>query len=421
MSKEKRPCYLSAFIKKGFIVPALFFAVLFSFLLMVCVEYGVLGQLSIRREYYYVLATLAYFLVILLIYLFVSAKDRRLAFGDSITMGLFLASIIYALYLILYAKNISVVRLVACGIIFVFSLAFMIIASARYNPFSEREIFYTKNNLNAYYHVIFKKYGFFGIYIVAIAITCLSYVFAQIKLEIPAIKKTFTIIYLIIPAIFLVVKTTKKKIDLFDATLFSATIALPPTFILSVFSNPYKFYGTTFYVWVIAFLFVFFFFLIRLLTFDNTPIVLKERKHFKNCKTLDYFYKYSEKFGFLFSLSAGSLLALASVAFSRYAFSAPLLQMLKKITLFIPTYYCLTLIVGTLLVGSMLSIINVKARKITFGDLLNVTCFFYSALTFILSLYVLRTAFALFFACSAFCHLIVLIARVKQYVNAQKR
>lgn len=424
MSNEKKTCYLSQFIKKGYLVPALFFASLFSFLLMVCVEYGVLSQIAVRSEFYYIIATLVYFAIILLVYLFVSAKDRRLTFGDSINFGLLLSSILYALYIVLWTKNVSVVRLVVCGVIFLFSLAFMIIATVRFNPYSAREIFYTKNNLNAYYHVIFKKFGFLGIFFMAIAITCFSYLTTLGKLELPAFKKTFTIIYLVIPVIFLIVKTTKKKIDLFDAMLFSATIALPPTFVLSVFSHPYKFYGHSFYTWVLAFLFVAFFFIIRLLTFDNKPITLKERKHFKNCKMLDYLYKYSEKFGFLFSISAGSVLALATISFSKFLGADVFKNVLNKTYtnyLFIPTYYCLALILGTLFVGSILSVINVKARKITFGDLFNVTCFFYSLLTFFVAIYVLRKAYTLLFLCSAFCHLIVLIARVKQYINAQNK
>ena len=424
MGKEKKSCYLKEFIKKGFYVPSLFFANLFSFLLMVCVEYGVLEQIASQREFYYIIATLCYFAVILLVYLFVSAKDKIVTFGDSITSGLFLASILYALYLVFFVKRISAIRLSVCGVLFLVSLAFMIIASLRFNPYSKREIFYTKNNLNAYYHVIFKKYGFLGIFFTSIAITCFSYVANKRNVSVPEMKKVLTTIYLIIPLIFLIVKTTKKKIDLFDATLFSATIALPPTFLLSVFSNELKFYSADFYAWVIAFLFIAFFFLIRLLTFDNSPITPKERKFFKNSKALDYFYKYSDKFGFLFSLSTGCILALVTVSLSVYATPSAFRLILGKTTndyMFLPVYYCLSLVLGTLFVGSMLSVINVKARKVTFGDMFNVTCFFYSILTFFLSIYVIKTAFAFFFLCSAFCHFMVFIARIKQYVNAQNK
>ncbi len=424
MGKDKKPCYLSYFIKKGLIVPALFFAVLFSFLLMVCSEYNVLSQIMALPEFYYILGSILYFGVILFIYLFVSAKDRKATFGDSITVGLLLGSVIYALYLVFVLKTISVIRLSVCGALFLISLAYMIIAIARFNPYSEREIFYTKNNLNAYYHVIFKKFGFLGIFFVALAITCFSYLTTKIELQLPASKKALVIICLIIPIVYLLVKTTVKKINMFDATLFSATIALPPTFVLSVFSNPLKFYGGNFYVWVIAFLFVAFFFIIRLLSFDNSPITIKEYPVIKKCKVLDYFYKYSEKFSFLFSLSAGSLIALLTLVFSRFTSTNVFNSILNKETtnfLFLPTYYCVSLILGTFFVGSMLSVINVKAKKITFGDMFNVTCLFYSIFSFMLSIYVLNKIYVVFFACAGFCHLIVLITRIRQYVYAQSK
>ncbi len=424
MSKEKKPCYLSHFVRKGLIIPALFFAVLFSFLLMLCIEYKVLSQICVLREFYFILATLAYFGIILFIYLFVCAKDRRATFGDSITVGLFLGSIIYALYLVFALKTISIVRLVVCGALFLISLAFMIIALVRFSPYSTREIFYTKNNLNAYYHVIFKKYGFLGIFFVAFAITCFSYITTKTELQLPASKKPLVIVCLIIPVIYLLVKSTVKKINLFDATLFSATIALPPTFILSVFSNPLKFFGGSFYVWVVAFLFVGFFFIIRLLSFDNSPITIKEYPLLKKCKALDYFYKYSEKFSFLFSLSAGSLVALLMLAFSKFTTITVVRGIIDKSIvdfMFIPTYYCVALVLGTLFVGSMLTVINVKSKKITFGDMFNVTCLFFSIFSFLLSVNVLNKIYVTFFACSAFCHLMVLITRIKQYVHAQSK
>lgn len=424
MGENKKSCYFSEFVKKGMLIPALFFAALFSFLLMVMIEYNVLSQIRALPEYPFILATIAYFAVVLLVYLFVSAKDKKVTFGDSISMGLLIASVVYALYLVLALKTISVIRLTACGVIFLFSLAFMIIASIRFNPYEKAEIFYTKNNLNAYYHVIFKKFGFLGIFFVSLAITCFSYLTTKIQFTFPISKKTLIILYLIVPVLYLIIKTTKKKIDLFDATLFSATIALPPTFVLSVFSSPNRFYGLNFYVWVLTFLLVAFFFIVRLLTFDNSPIPKKEYKVFKKCRVLEYFYCYYEKFGFLFSLSVGSLLAIATLGFSRFISPAVVNNIInKEVTyfLFLPTYYVVALIFGTFFVGSMLSVINVKAKKITFGDMFNVTCFFYSLLSLFLFIGLKGNVYTLFFAGGAFCHLIVLIARIKQYVYARNK
>ncbi len=424
MGENKKSCYLSHFIKKGLLIPALFFAALFSFLLMVTIEYNVLSQIRVLPEYPFILATIAYFAVVLLIYLFVSAKDKKITFGDSISMGLLIASVIYALYLIFTIKTISVIRLTACGVIFLFSLAFMIISSIRFNPYEKAEIFYTKNNLNAYYHVIFKKFGFLGIFFVSLAITCFSYLTTKIQFAFPLSKKALIILYLIIPTLYLIIKTTKKKIDLFDATLFSATIALPPTFVLSVFSSPSRFYGKNFYIWVLAFLLVAFFFIVRLLTFDNSPIPKKEYKVFKKCRVLEYFYCYYEKFGFLFSLSVGSILAITTLGFSRFISPAVLNNIINKTVtdfLFLPTYYCVALIFGTFFVGSMLSVINVKAKKITFGDMFNVSCFFYSLLSLLLFAGLNGNVYIIFFAGGAFCHLIILIARIKQYVYARNK
>ena len=83
--------------------------------------------------------------------------------------------------------------------------------------------------------------------------------------------------------------------------------------------------------------------------------------------------------------------------------------------------YCVALILGTFFVGSMLSVINVKTKKITFGDMFNVTCLFYSIFSFMLSIYVLNKIYVVFFACAGFCHLIVLITRIRQYVYAQSK
>jgi uncharacterized membrane protein YiaA len=117
-------------------------------------------------------------------------------------------------------------------------------------------------------------------------------------------------------------------------------------------------------------------------------------------------------------------MAIATLAFSRFISPSVLNSIINKTVtdfLFLPTYYVVALIFGTFFVGSMLSVINVKAKKITFGDMFNVTCFFYSLLSLFLFIGLNNNVYTLFFTCGAFCHLVVLIARIKQYVYARNK
>lgn len=418
MGKEKKPCYLFNFIKKGYIIPALFFTALFSFVFILCYEYDVISQISGLKEYYFILATLAYFAVILFVYLFVSAKSRKIVFGDTITIGVMLSTIIYFFYLSFYQKDLSFTRIIVSGVFFLVSFAFVIMSSFRFNPSKEREIFYTKNNLNGYYHVMFKKFGFLFTFLSALAITFLIYSLTKIKIPSSSGKRTLLYFCLAVIVLYGIFKTTNKKIHLFDVNIFSAVISLPPTFVLIVFSQTPRLSNIYFYAWVFYFMIVAFFFIIRLLTFDNSPIIDKEYKIFNKFPASTYFVKFAQKFGFFYSLAAACVLTLATHTLLGFTSLTMIYNIINKYVttyLIFPVYFCTILLFGSYLLGSVLALINIKAKKITFGDIFNVIGIFYSLLSLILTYGVAHVAYSLLFGSAFVCHLIVFVARIKQF------
>lgn len=424
MGKEKKSCYLLSFFKKGYVIPALFFTALFSFVFILCFEYEVVRQISNLKEYYFILATLAYFAIILFVYLFVSAKARKMTFGDSITVGVMLSTLVYVLYLCFYQKDISMLRLGVCAIFFFVALAFIIMAAIRFNPSKEREIFYTKNNLNGYYHVIFKKFGFLGTLLTAFALTCFIYSLSKIKLPDTRGKDGIMYVCALLILVFMIFKTTTKKVNLFDANIFSAVISLPPTFVLIVFSQSNKFSNPFFYGWALYFLVVTFFFIVRVLSFDNSPIIEKEYKILNRFPSLTYFAKYSQKFGFLYSLSIACILALITHTLLNFTYLTTIYNIINKhITTYLifPVYFCVIILLGSYLLGSVLALINIKAKKITFGDTFNVVAIFYSLISFLLTLGITHTAYPLLFGSAFVCHLIVFVARIRQFPREIKK
>ncbi len=370
--------YIAKFFKDLYFIPSLFITSILCTLFIGCEGFGIFDSLIKGNFSYYLISTAGFFTLIYITYSLAECKNKKLTVVDATNMAILITSIAYVLFVVLVTKKLSPLKFIIPGALFLIMIFVTVMRTVYFNPYDEKgKVYYTKHSVNAYYHTLTKNHSFFAIYLFALGITCLSYLIIKSGFTLN-LKSSKIIIPLIVAGLFLsflIFTSISKKISVVDAGLLGATLSLPPIFSQIIFlvtdslkKDVYLSY------WAIILGIVIILTLLRYIFFDISKIGKNTAEDFSDARIANYFKKVSHKYGIGIIVTVA--FAAAVILFLMLTF-ADVTRFFKfedgtlKITFnLLPAAIINLIFIGWILMGVVLTAVNLKALKITFADFL---------------------------------------------------
>ena len=354
-----------AFFKNGGIFVSILTAAIISTIIFANYNFSLLGQIL---EYpilcTYLAVAFGYSAFVLIVYSCISAKTRTLTYSYAIGIGCILAGIVFFAYIYFVLQVFTLFRIILAAALIVLGLIMAIISGF----FAKKggEVSY------GYFLTVIKRFSFPAIIITAFAVTAIVYALTWggfygvletsflgfFPIKICALITAGAIVLALICSV-------GKKNDAGDFILLSLLVAAPvvvTNVVLFMSMDAYLLYlsGSAGFVLVVT--------LLRKLIFH-----LKDKE---STPPKGYCSAFAGKYGLFSALSLGALTFLALIIFfTTELFTKIPLSLIGKERMF-AAYYPIGYAVGTLgllfVIGFILSIIKVGAKKVGAGDFFNV-------------------------------------------------
>ncbi len=372
--------YMAKFFKDFYFIPSLFITGVLCTLFIGLEGFGLTAEMAKGNLGYFFLSASSYFFVIYFIYALAECKNKKFSVLDPANFAVMLTSVIFVIFVAFIFKTITPLKIIIPSVIFILMLFVTVMRKVFFNPYDEKggTVYFTKHSINAYYHTLLKKHSFFAIYLFALGITCLAFLILTrgYTLNLTSSKMIIPYVVLGIFLTILIFTSISKKISVLDASLLGATLSLPPVLAIIFFLSPSIAIRNTYLIYfavvalVIAILTV-----LRFIFFDISKIGKTTAQSFSDIGIVDYFKKISAKYGignvFTISFAAAIILYLmltfADVT-TLYTFIDGVLYV-KNITI-LPTLIVNLLFIGSIFMGAVLTLSNLKAVKVTFADVM---------------------------------------------------
>ncbi len=371
-----RNSYLAKYFKSFSFIPTLFIASITCTALVFLELFGIFDSMTLNNFTYYVTSTLAFFMLLYFVYSLARAKSPKLRLADSTNFAIMLTCVLYVIFSLFIMKKITLLRIVIpCGL-FVITLFISTVRTVYFKPYENSgEVYYTKHSVNGYYHTLLKNYSFFGVLLFAIALTCIGHLIVSNGFIIN-FKSSSVIVPLVLAGLFfslLIFTSISKKIGMLDFSILAMTIALIPTLthILLLINNP-QVKLTYLIYFVVCFGAVLIITILRYVFFDNSKIGKHTSQSFGDKKLSSFFKKLSHKYGITIIVTMALVETIYLVLLLRFADVNLYYKLIEdKVSInanLVPCLLANALFIGAIAISFILSVANVKATKITFGD-----------------------------------------------------
>ena len=371
--------YIAKFFKDFYFIPAIFITSILCTLAIGSEGFGLFDIIGKGNFAYYLISAGGYFLILYVIYALAECKNKKLSVLDPANFAILLTSVIYVLFVVFVSKSSKPLKFIIPGALFVLMIFITTMRNIFFNPYDDKgTVYYTKHSVNGYYHTLLKNHSFFAIFLFALCITCLAFLIITkgYTLKLTSSKMLIPLIAVGIFTSLLIFTSISKKISVLDASILGATISLPPVLAQILFLSPTaeskKLYLIYFAVLALVFVILT---VLRYVFFDNSKISKTSTINFSDNGFVDYLKKISHKYGIgnVFTIS----FAAAIVLYLMLTFAdVTTLYTIKDNVLYVKDFSILPaiivnlLFIGSMLMGVVLTLANIKAIKVTFADVM---------------------------------------------------
>ena len=387
MKKEKNPkrqCYFKEFVKHGYFVISLLLSTLAITFLALNGKYQIVDAVeSVKNLLLYVCVALGVFVLFIIIYMLAKVRSSRLSVADSIGFATLLTGIGSVLFFTLYVRNFSqngIIYIVLSGVMAVLGIAYLLLRLAFFKEHERRKIVYIKNTLTGYFSVIGQKYSFVSVVLTAL-IACsfmwlmLTPSFANYIVTSFLYNTTFTVILSVVAVLFvlyLAIEVSSKHVVPVDIILASGIIFFPVSVANSIilkaeFTSSLTFIAILFAVYLLLLI-------VRINCFDITVPEKHDKKRFPDVLLA-------------FTVSA-LIVAGASIIVDSNGILGTFSQLGEKGTVhsisFFPMFILALAVAISTLFNLIISIANIRSKKLNGADILSDVSFISSMMAFVL-------------------------------------
>lgn len=383
MEKENKPSFFGEFFKKCYFIPALFFLALYISILSLDYKYKIISSLKSYSLLLPMAIAFGYFGLFLVGNFIASIKKKQFLLSDAIALALLVGSVAYLFFITLYVKSFGLFRLLFFIAILFLLLVFIIFRIVFFSVESKKSvIYYTKNNINGYILTFTKKYSFLAVILASTVIYMLAFIMMDSTIRLFD-QDDKTVLYAVLLGVFTLtfsIGSTFRRITLIDPALISSLISVPPMFLYASLLKDKEL--SVQYLIAVGFftILVLFFCFIRYSSFNISVIDKSSSVKLSKCPVVNYFGAYIKKYSILLTVATASLLTLATLYIVKFI---PIItnafENSDSISYpFFSLAYVIISVFGTLFIGLILSLCNIKSSRITYGDFFTVLIMLFS-------------------------------------------
>lgn len=377
MAEKDNNLYVKSLFKKGYVIPALFIALIMVTALIVVHRFGLLGKLLNRPAYLkFAICSALVIGVALVIYLFSAIKSKALTVADCFYFAFILAGAIYLIILILAkAKGTGSTRRTGLAALLLLIGLFFMNLRAKYYTGAEREkqIIYTKNSLLAYFSEICRKYSFITVLIVAGVGVCLLFKAISPNFSFGLSKReTLVAAVLALPVLIYIAKAIfDKRINLLDVVVFASLFVLP----VILFQILFLVKNNTMQLAVLLALFTMLVLVanLRFLNIDLTNPIQEKLANAEDSKIKRYYTALSSKYGLTAIAAVGAIIPLVIFLYADPVVLSSIIKIIKtgKIVLSL-NLIMVCAVLGVVLLACVLAVVfailGIGSKKVNVGD-----------------------------------------------------
>ena len=367
--------FLSVFFKKMYFIPALFFTAIISVAFYGAFEYGFLSTILANKKYFVAAIIGGGIILLLICYLLIfNLSNKKVNLNDTIPFCALLFSLVTILFFVVRGSSFTTKKILALVLPLVFAFLFIILRVITFNRIAETQE-EKKCKITAYVSKVFEKYPPIAVFTAAILLSCFWFLLLarNFSLGFTAQKNVLLLICAIPILYFLLTKTACKKISLFDAFVIALDMSLV-ILIAIVFGFKNKAIALRNYlVLAIVTALAVFYTVVRIISFKpgccccNNPVEAKTKFGF-------YVKSLNKKYNFTLAIAIGALITMILLVFFRYSLITYYYNKGNVKLSMVPFALLSASLYFVLVLGAVLSFVNVKSKEITAGDFMNVMC-----------------------------------------------
>ena len=371
----KKSSFIGAFFKKMYFIPALFFTALIAVAFLGAFEFGFISTIFANKKYFIATIIGSGAVLLLVSYLLIfNLSNKNVNLNDTIPFcALFFGGVMLAFVLIKY-NNLSTKMILSFALPFVYALLFISIRAITFNRIADTNE-EKKCKISAYLSKVFEKYPPIAVFFTAVLISCFWFLLLARNFSLGfTAQKNILLFICAIPVLFyLLTKTGCKKISLFDAFVVALDMSLVILVaIIITYKNEIVALRNYVVLAIVATLAIFYT-AVRLISFKPCGCCCNKQIEAKT--KFGYYVKtMNKKYNFSLAVAVGSLIAMILLVFFRYTLiytyynKGNVKLALAPFTLLSASLYFV------LILGAIVSFVNIKAKDVTAGDFLNVMC-----------------------------------------------
>ena len=376
MKKNNKLDYFFSIIKNGYIIIALFITTLS--LTVLCYGYNQNAFELIKSNkslFLFLTISFTYFTLLSVLYMFFSTKKKHLSLADSLAFSYLFTGLLYALFLIIIAKDFNIYRLIFCTVLIIIGFIFSLLYKLSFSlGVKVKKIYYTNHSLSGYYSTLFKDFSFFGILLASFAFCCFAFLFSEVNyLQSLQDKRFFFVVFICLFPFIIYYSTSlsSKKITTFDAYLLAQFISMPVIILHAILINNAQ--PTKLIACIIGIVIILISSIFRYCLFDLSIPTFNTVNTNSDWKTLNYLKRLFSKYNPLLMLTIGGLITIVSLlTLFRLSNFSKVVSFNEGTLIFslkaLPFFFVNLVIYGTLIAFGIISLVNIKSYDITSGD-----------------------------------------------------
>ncbi|MBQ8197171.1 MAG: hypothetical protein IJZ73_03830 [Clostridia bacterium] len=374
MAEKNNNLYVKSLFKKGYVIPALFIALIMVTALIVVHKFGLVGKLlKLDGHLKFVICSAVFMGVVAVIYLFSAIKSKCLNVADCFYLAFIVAGVIYLIILMTVLKS-SPRRSGFAALMMLVGLFFMNLR-AKYFTGAEREkqIIYTKNSLLAYFSEICRKYAFITVLTVAGVGICILYKAISPTFSFGLSKKEALVAgVLALPVLAYLVKAIfDKGVNLLDVVIFASLFILP----VILFQIIFLIKNNTMQLAVLLALFTMLILVVNLraLSIDLTKPIEEKLANPEDSKLKRYYTALSSKYGIMAIAAVGAIIPLIIFLYADPVTLKSIITIIKTGKIVVSfRLIMVSAVLGVVLLASALAVVfailGLGSKKVNVGD-----------------------------------------------------
>lgn len=375
----KNYSFFSTFFKKLYFIPALLFTALVSAVFFGALELGFLSTIFAVKKYFVATIIAGGVVALVICYLLIfNLSNKNVNLNDTLPFVALIFGVISLIFFLARFEVLTTKMVLAIVLPLVLGVLFLSLRVITFDKIADSKT-ESKCKVVTYVSKVFEKFPPLAVLFTTAIISCLGFLLLARTYKLN-VNNGLLIVFAIPFVYYLITQTGSKKVSLFDAFIVALDLALVVllAIVLAYKNHTAVLKRNLLILGAIAILAIFYT-VVRIICFKPCDCCCCCKEIEAKTKFGLYAKTLNKKYNFALATAIGSVLAVVLLVLFRYGMFGYFFNKGNVRLSMVPFVALSATLYAVLVIGAIVSIINIKSKEVTIGDFMNVVC-----LTFLL-------------------------------------